>query len=705
MYRIVTVLSLAMALKTPLSAQQLNYPETKRSDSVDTYHGIRVPDPYQWLEDQNSPETAAWVAAQNEVTYAYLETLPARDSLRERLTELWNYPKLGLPRREGGQLFHRRNSGLQRQAPYYVREAMDAEPRMLIDPNELSPDGSVALMQTVPSPDARYVAYSLSPGGADWQDVHVREVASGEDLADTVRWVRFSGISWTKDGRGFFYSRYPERPADQMLSAELRDQKLYYHRVGTPQSEDVLVHERPDLPTWFLGGGATEDGRYLLVYLSRGTDPKNRLYIADLGDPMQPDVSAELRPIVEEDIAEFSVIGNIGSTLLVRTDLDAPNRRIIAIDAENPAREGWREIIPEAAQPIEGASLVGGRILVERLVDVQSRVGLYSPEGDSLGELELPDAGTLAGISGREDSPELFFGFTSYLVPSTVYQHNLETGATEAVDPPQLTFDPSLYETTQVFYESKDGTRVPMYITSRKGTPRNGDNPTMLYAYGGFSVTMMPSFSPATIAWLERGGVYAVPSLRGGAEYGEEWHRAGMLEKKQNVFDDFIAAAEYLIAEGWTSPERLAIRGGSNGGLLVGAAMTQRPELFGVALPAVGVMDMLRYDRFTGGRAWVDEYGSASQDSTAFEYLRAYSPLHNLEPGTCYPATLVTTADHDDRVVPGHSFKFAAALQAAQGCDRPTLIRIEVAGSHGYRPTDRQIAELADVWAFALARR
>jgi prolyl oligopeptidase len=704
MHRKAPLLILAMAFSSPLAAQQIRYPETRRADSVDVYHGVRVADPYQWLEDQNSKETAGWVAAQNAITFSYLDALPLRDSLRERLTELWNYPRLGLPRREADLLFHRHNSGLERQSPLYVRESMNAAPRMLIDPNQLSPDGSVALMQTVPSPDAKLVAYSLSPGGADWQVVHVRDVATGRDMADTVQWVRFSGISWTKDGRGFFYSRYPERPANQMLSAELRDQKIYYHRVGTPQSEDVLIYERPDLPTWFIGGGVTEDGRYLVVYLNRGTDPKNQLYVADLGDPMQPDVSAQLRPIVDNDDAEYSVIGNDGSTLFVRTDLNAPNRRIITIDLNNPARSAWREIVAESEQPIDGATIVGGRLLIERLVDVRSQVDIHDLSGRKVGELPLPGAGTLAGLSGRQDSPEMFFGFTSYLVPSTVYMHNLETRETSPVDPPKLTFDPDLYETTQVFYESKDGTRIPMYITARKGLARDGNNPTMLYAYGGFSVSMMPSFSAATIAWLERGGVYAVPSLRGGAEYGEEWHRAGMLDRKQNVFDDFIAAAEYLIDEGWTSARRLTIRGGSNGGLLVGAVMTQRPELFGVALPAVGVMDMLRYDRFTGGRAWVDEYGSASQDPKAFEYLRAYSPLHNIKPGTCYPATLVTTADHDDRVVPGHSFKFAATLQAAQACDNPVLIRIETAGSHGYRPTDRQIAELADVWAFAWER-
>ncbi|HEX5830258.1 MAG TPA: prolyl oligopeptidase family serine peptidase [Gemmatimonadaceae bacterium] len=690
-----------LAAALPLSAQ-MQYPESQKGDVVDVYHGVPVADPYRWLEDQNSPATAAWVQAQNALTFRYLAGLPQREALRRRLTTLWDYPKTGLPVREGGRLFYRANSGLERQSPLYLRAALDAPPRLLIDPNALSPDGAVSLAQTSPSPDARYVAYALSDGGADWQDVHVREVESGKDLADTVRWVRFSGLSWTTDGEGFFYARYPERPAHEKLSAELRDQTLYYHRVGTPQSEDRLVYRRPDLPTWFVGGRVTEDGRWLVVYLNRGTDPKNKLYVADLGDPAAPNVGAPVTAIVENDDAEYTVIGNVGSTLYVRTDLNAPNRRIIAIDAARPERAAWREIVPEATQPIEAAALVGGRIVVQRLVDVTSRLEVYDVEGGRTGEIALPGVGTVAGMTGREDTPELFYSFTSVLAPATAYRVDLRTLRSEPFEAPTLTFDPARYETTQLFFTSKDGTRVPMFVTARKGLPRNGQNPTMLYAYGGFSVSVTPSFSPATIAWLERGGVYAVPSLRGGAEYGEAWHRAGMLDRKQNVFDDFIAAAEHLIVEGWTSPSKLAIRGGSNGGLLVGAAMTQRPELFGVALPAVGVMDMLRYDRFTGGRAWVDEYGSATEDANAFAYLRAYSPLHNLRPGTCYPATLVTTADHDDRVVPGHSFKFAATLQAAQRCARPTLIRIETQGSHGYRPTDRQIAELADVWAFAL---
>ena len=693
---------LLLAVAVPLSAQ-MQYPASTKGDVADVYHGTRVPDPYRWLEDQNAPATAAWVAAQNALTYGYLETLPLRDALRARLTTLWDYRKTGLPDLDGGMLFYRANSGLQRQAPLYVRGGPAAAPRVLLDPNVLSPSGATSLANTAPSPDARYVAYALSEGGADWQDVHVREVATGRDLADTVRWVRFSGLSWTRDGRGFFYSRYPERPADQKLSAELRDQTLYYHVVGTPQSEDRLVHRRPDLPTWFLGGDATQDGRYLVVYLSRGTDPRNLLYVADLGDPLRPDVTAPLRPIVERDDAEYIVIGNVGSTLYVRTNLDAPRRRVIAIDVARPERSAWREVIPQGEHALEDVRLYGGQLVVHRLVDVQSHLELWDLAGRRAGDIPLPDVGAVSGMSGRENERAFYLAFTSTLAPTTVYRHDLDAGRSEAFEPPRLTFDPARYETRQLFATSADGTRVPMFVTARRGLARDGTNPTMLYAYGGFSVSMTPSFSPATVAWLEQGGVYVVANLRGGGEYGEAWHQAGMLERKQNVFDDFTAAAEYLVHERYTSPSRLAIRGGSNGGLLVGAVMAQRPELFGVALPAVGVMDMLRYDRFTGGRAWVDEYGSATDDAAAFAYLMKYSPLHNLRAGTCYPATLVTTADHDDRVVPGHSFKFAATLQAAQGCDRPVLIRVETQGSHGYRPTDRQIAEIADVWAFALA--
>lgn len=680
----------------------LAYPTARRDSVVDDYFGTRIADPYRWMEDLNSAETARWVAAENALSAAYLAKLPMREWFRKRITELWNYPKVTVPFREGGRLFYRRNSGLQRQSVVYYRSSPTAPERVLIDPNTLSADGSLSLGQVAPSPDGKLAAYTVSEGGADWQTVHVRDIAAGRDLADTVRWMRFSGLSWTKDGRGFYYARYPEPPAGRVLEAALHDQALYYHRVGTPQSQDRLVYSRPDLPTWFIGGGVTEDGRYLLVTMSKGSDNNNRLYFADLGDPLHPKLDAAVQPLVERDDAEFSPFANVGPVLYLRTDLGAPNRRIVTLDVRAPHTDAMPVIVPEGKAAIDGVSSIGGRLYVQYLVDVQSRVRMFTRTGKPLGEVKLPGVGTVAGISGREDSPEMYYAFTSPLYPTTVFSYDARSGRSapfEAAKPP---VDVAQYETKQLFATSKDGTRVPFFITMRKGTRRDGSNPSMVYGYGGFSISTTPSYRPDVPAWLELGGIWVTANMRGGGEYGEAWHHAGMLEKKQHVFDDFIAVAEELVKEGYTSPSKLAIMGGSNGGLLVGATMEQRPDLYAVALPAVGVMDMLRYDRFTGGRAWVTEYGSSS-DSTAFQYLVKYSPLQNVQPGTCYPATLVTTADHDDRVVPSHSFKFTQTLQDAQGCPRPVLIRIETQGSHGYRPTDKRIAELADEWAFAAA--
>jgi prolyl oligopeptidase len=509
-------------------------------------------------------------------------------------------------------------------------------------------------------------------------------------------------VSWTKDGEGFFYTRYPEPPreAGKTLSSASRDPVVYYHKLGTPQSADVAVFRYPAQPTWGVGGYVSENGRWLFTFVSRGTDPENQLYVADLGDPKRPNIRAKLVPIDTTLAASFSPIGVVGTTAYVRTNLDAPKYKVVAIDLAHPERARWKTIIPEASNTLVNTAFVGGKLLAHYLVDVKSEVAIHDLAGKRVGTLPLPGIGALAGLSGREDSPEVFYGFTSFLTPPSVFRYDLSTGKQETFFQPKVPFDASAYETEQVFYTSKDGTRVPMFIVHKKGLVRDGSNPTMLYAYGGFNISLTPGFSAATLAWLEMGGVYAQPNLRGGGEYGEEWHQAGKLDRKQNVFDDFIAAAEHLIDQKITSPGKLAIRGGSNGGLLVGAAMAQRPELFGVALPAVGVMDMLRYHKFSAGVFWVPEYGS-SDDPRQFQTLVKYSPLHNLKPGTCYPATLVTTADHDDRVVPSHSFKFAAALQAAQGCEKPALVRIEAQGSHGYRPLDRAIAEQADVWAFA----
>jgi prolyl oligopeptidase len=682
-----------------LPAQQLDYPPTRRDSVVDDYFGTRVSAPYRWFENQESPEVEQWVEKENAVTFAYLNTIPLRTRFRERLTTLWNYEQVSLPSRVAGRLFYRKNSGLQNQAPLYEQKDIGSPARELLDPNKLSPDGSVALAGSSPSPDGRYLAYGLSQGGSDFHEIHVRSLADGRELPDTVRWVKFSGISWTRDGRGFFYSRFPTPAPGQSLSAAALNQKVYYHVVGTPASEDKLIFERPDLPDWYIFGTATDDGRFLFITLVHGTSTSNRLYYMDLGDPAHPNLSAPIQTLSDANDAEYAPIGNIGDTVFVQTTKDAPNRRVIALVLPDTAMAHWRTVVPTSKNVIEASTIAGGRIVVQYLVDVKSQLRLFGTDGRALGEVRLPGIGTVAGLSARADTPELFYGFTSYLHPATVFRYDVKMGRSTPFLPPHVAFDPSGYETKQVFYTSKDGTRVPMFITAKKGLKLDGNNPTVLYAYGGFNVNETPSFSPAVAVWLEHGGVYAVPNLRGGGEYGEAWHEAGMLAHKQNVFDDFIAAAEYLIRQHYTSPKRLAIHGYSNGGLLVGATMTQRPDLFAAAYPGAGVMDMLRYQKFSAGVGWVPEYGS-SDDSTQFAYLIKYSPVQNLKPGTCYPATIVTTADHDDRVVPSHSYKFIAALQASQRCARPVIIRVETKTSHGYMPTDKRIAQLADVWAF-----
>ncbi|HEX6940548.1 MAG TPA: prolyl oligopeptidase family serine peptidase [Longimicrobiales bacterium] len=719
-----TLLAAALAAPGAASAQTIRYPATKKVDVVDDYHGTKVADPYRWLEDTNAAETAAWVAAQNEVTFGYLAQIPEREAIRNRLTDLWNYPKYGTPFRDGGRIFHFKNDGLQNQSVLYVQESLDDEPRVLLDPNTLSADGTVALTTLDVSDDGRWLGYGTAAAGSDWQEFHVRDIRTGRDLPDRIRWVKFSGLSWTKDGKGFFYARYDEPDEGEALLAANLNQKLYYHVVGTPQSADRLIYARPDQPEWGFNAEVSDDGRFVLLYVWHGTDPRNRLYYIDLGDPAAPDLSAPVVPLLDDFDASYAVIGVVaagadadgvggagraagadeaerGPVFYVMTNKDAPRQKIVAIDPRDPAPSRWRTIIPEREEMLQGARIIGGRVVAEYLADASSRIRLFSLSGEPLGEVPLPTIGTVGSISGRPEDTEMFYAFTSFLYPTTIFRYDLETGENTVFRAPEIAgFDPDRYETKQVFYTSKDGTRVPMFITHRKGIPLDGGNPTYLYGYGGFNISMTPSFSVTNLVWLEMGGVYAMPNLRGGGEYGEEWHRAGTKQHKQNVFDDFIAAAEYLIREGYTSPSKLAIGGGSNGGLLVGAAMTQRPDLFAVAHPAVGVMDMLRFHKFTIGWAWVSDYGSAD-DPEMFPYLLAYSPYHNLKPGTCYPATLVTTADHDDRVVPGHSFKFAARLQEVQSCDRPTLIRIETRAGHGGgKPTSKLIEEAADVLAF-----
>ena len=681
------------------AGQPLRYPPSVKSDQVDDYHGARVADPYRWLEDVDSPETARWVASQNEITFSYLAGIPERAAIKDRLTKLWDYPKYGVPFREGDRSFWFENSGLQNQAVLYVRDNRKANPRVLLDPNTLSSDGTVALAGLQVSDNGRLLAYAVSASGSDWQEFRVRDIETAQDLSDTLKWIKFSGMSWTKDNKGFFYSRYDEPKADSLTGVN-KFQKLYYHRIGTPQSKDVLIYERPDEPDWGFDGQVTDDGQYLIISIWQGTERNNRVYFIDLARPKSPTINAPVVKLLDDFDAAYTFIDNRGSLFYFQTNKDAPRERVVAIDNHAPRRAEWRTIIPEASDALVSVDRIGDRFVASYLTDARSSIRIFGLTGQVLSEVALPGIGTVSGISGDRGDNDFHYAFTSYLYPTSVFRYELKNGRNTLWRAPELDFDVTKYETKQVFYTSKDGTRVPMFITHRKGMALDGTNPTMLYAYGGFNIPLTPAFAPANLVWLEMGGVYAVANLRGGGEYGTEWHEAGTKERKQNVFDDFIAAAEYLIQEKYTAPSKLAIRGGSNGGLLVGAVMTQRPELFGVALPAVGVMDMLRFHKFTIGWGWVSDYGS-SDDPAAFKYLHAYSPLHNLKAGTSYPATLITTADHDDRVVPGHSFKFAAALQAAQGGPAPTLIRIDVKAGHGAgKPTAKQIEEWADLFAF-----
>ncbi len=695
---------LASALMTPaIIAQKVKYPTSRTGSTADVHFGTRVADPYRWLEDLDSPQTVAWISTQNQFTSSYLAQFPLRDTLQSRLTELFNYSRVTLPQMiPGKRIFYRRNTGLQNQAVLYMRDGADGAPAMILDPNSLSTDGSIALQEWEPSPDGRYLAYALAQGGADWRTIHVRDLTSMQDTPDTVQWVRFSGISWTRDGRGFFYSRYPVPPVGKALSAALSGHAVYYHVVGTPQAQDTPIFGGGELAHYFVGCSVGEAGKYLFCTASAGADNRNRLYFADLGDPTHPNVASPLAPIVAEDRAQFQVIGESGSTAYILTDDGSPHRRVVALDLSTPDRAHMRSVVPESNFTIESATIAGGRIVVQYLEDVKSIVRVFDASGEPLGAIPLPGVGTVSGMSARADTAEMFYSFTSPLVPAAVYEYNVESRATQPFDPTKLTFDASQYDTREVFATSKDGTRIPLFITMKKGTMLDGSHPTILYAYGGFDVSVLPAFNPAIPAWLERGGIYVTANLRGGGEYGEAWHEAGMLGRKQNVFDDYIAAAEYLISERYTSPTKLVAQGASNGGLLVGAVTTQRPDLFAVALPAVGVMDMLRYDRFTGGAAWATEYGSSS-DSTMFPVLLRYSPLQNIRAGTCYPATLASTADHDDRVVPSHTYKYIATLQKAQDCAKPVLIRVETQSSHGYRPTTKLIAEIADELTFAWA--
>jgi prolyl oligopeptidase len=673
----------------------MKYPATPTTNQVDVYHGVTVADPYRWLEDDNSPQTKAWVQAENAVTFAWLEGVPERPAIKARLTQLWNYERYGVPHRQGGRYFFSRNDGLQNQSVLYTLTALDAQPALLLDPNQLSADGTVALAGYAVSEDGNLLAYGLSVSGSDWEEWRVRDVRTGQDLPDVVRWVKFSGAAWTKDGAGFFYSRYDEPAEAARLTKANYFHKLYYHRLGTPQSADRLVYHRPDQKDWGFNGNVTDDGRYLVISSTQGTDPKNRVFVQDLQQPGAPVV-----PLLTDFDADYTFIDNDGPVFWFRTDLNAPRGRVIAIDITQPARDRWRELIPQTRDTLVGAHVVGGQFIVSYLHDAHSQVKRFDLAGKLLREVQLPGLGSAGGFGGKRGETETFYSFTSYTVPGVIYRFDARTGASTVFRQPKVAFDPAAFETKQVFYTSKDGTRVPLFITHRKGLALDGRNPTLLYGYGGFGIALTPSFSVAVLAWLELGGVFAVANLRGGGEYGEEWHQAGTKLKKQNVFDDFIAAGEWLVAHRYTTPQKLAIAGGSNGGLLVGAVANQRPDLFGAALPAVGVMDMLRFHKFTIGWAWASDYGTADNPDE-FRALYAYSPLHTIRRGVKYPATLITSADHDDRVVPAHSFKYAATLQAAQAGPAPVLIRIETKAGHGAgKPTGKLIDEAADKWAF-----
>ena len=679
----------------PQGNRKIDYPASKKVDQVDDYHGTKVADPYRWLENADAQDTKAWVEAQNKVTFAYLNEIPAREQIKQRLTKLWNYERFGTPFSEGGRYFYSKNNGLQNQSVLYTAETLAAEPRVLLDPNTLSTDGTVALSGLAISEDGKLMAYGLSTAGSDWQEWRVRDIATGKDLPDTIKWVKFSGASWTRDGKGFFYSRYDEPKEATKLADTNFYQKLYYHRIGTQQSEDVLVYERPDVKEFGFGGEVTEDGRYLIINVWKGTEKNNRVYYKDLSSK-----DAQVVELLDDFDASYGFIGNDGPVFWFQTDLNAPRSKVIAIDTRNPDRKNWKEVIPQAAETLQGVSVINNSLVASYLKDAHTKVKIYGLDGKFVRDVDLPGIGTAAGFGGKRADKETFYSFTSFTTPATIYRYDMVSGKSSVFRQPKVDFNPGDYETKQVFYTSKDGTRVPMFITHKKGLKLDGTNPTFLYGYGGFNISMTPGFSVANVVWMEMGGVYAVANLRGGGEYGEEWHQAGTKLKKQNVFDDFIAAAEWLIKNKYTTSKKLAIGGGSNGGLLVGAAMTQRPELFGAALPAVGVMDMLRFHKFTIGWGWVSDYGS-SDNPEEFKALYAYSPYHNIKAGTCYPPTMVTTADHDDRVVPGHSFKFAAALQAAQSCANPVLIRIETKAGHGAgKPTSKMIEEIADRWGF-----
>ncbi len=691
-----SLIAMLTLLTLNCSSQKLKYPTTEKVNQVDNYFGTEVRDDYRWLEDDTAAATAKWVEAQNKVTFAYLEQIPFRNQLKARLTEIYNYPKFSAPFRKGDYFFFYKNDGLQNQSVLYVQKGLDGTPEILLDPNTFSADGTSRLGAFAVSKDAKYAAYGISKGGSDWQTYFVMELATKKNLPDTLSWVKVSGIAW--EGDGFYYSRYPEPSDKKELSAKNEFHQVYYHKIGTPQSQDVLVYEDKAHPQRFHYAFTSEDERFTFLSISdRGSGKEgNALYFKRRGEK-------DFKPIIAE-ISEFSynVIDNVGDDLLIVTNHGAPNEKIVRCSANNPDMKNWKTIVPEKPEALQYATTGGGKLFALYMKDVSTRAYVHSLDGGFENEVELPALGTASGFGGEADDKFVFYAFTSFTFPPTIYRYDIQTKQSSVFRKPELKFNPEDYETKHVFFPSKDGTKIPMFLVHKKGIERNGNNPTLMYGYGGFNVSLLPSFSPLNIALLEQGVIYAQVNLRGGNEYGEAWHKAGMRFNKQNVFDDFIAGAEYLIKEGYARSEKLAMKGGSNGGLLVGAVMCQRPDLFKVALPAVGVMDMLRFQKFTIGWNWIAEYGSSEASKEEFENLYRYSPLHNLKEGVSYPATLITTADHDDRVVPAHSFKFAAALQEKHRGENPVLIRIAVKSGHGASSTEKAIEETTDVFAFLL---
>jgi prolyl oligopeptidase len=675
---------------------QLKYPVSKKVDTVDNYFGTQIPDPYRWLENDNSEETKGWVKEQNKVTFDYLSTIPYRDKVRSRLQELWNYTRYSAPSKAGQYYYFSKNDGLQNQNVWYRQKTLDAKPEIFFDPNKLSEDGTVSLGSTAFTKDGKYFVYAIQKAGSDWQEAFVMDALTKQKLSDNVKWLKFTGFSW-KGNDGFYYSRYPEPKEEDKLKGKNVYQAVYYHKLGTPQSKDVLIYEDKDHPQRFANAGLTEDQRFLLLYLRDGSSGGAEIWVKDLKSNQKDFVN-----LIKGFTYHNSIIDNVGDKFLVSTNDGASNYKLVLIDPKNPAKENWKEIIPESKNVLEDVSTGGGYLFASYLKDASTKVFQYTYHGKLVREIKLPGIGTAGGFGARKEDKDFFYSFTSYNYPTSIFRYNVATGVSSLFRKPDVKFNPEDFEVKQVFFTSKDGTKIPMFLTYKKGTVLNGQNPLLMYGYGGFNINETPAFSVSNLFFVEQGGIYADVVLRGGSEYGEDWHSSGKLEKKQNVFDDFIGAAEWLIQNKYTNSSKLAITGGSNGGLLVGAAMAQRPELFKVAVPQVGVMDMLRFHKFTIGYAWASEYGS-SDNEEQFKYLVKYSPLHNLKKGVSYPVTMVTTADHDDRVVPAHSFKFAATLQEANTGINPTLIRIETnAGHGGGMPTSKRIDLATDIWSFIM---